>query len=119
MHAVLQNLVRNAIQAGARTVHMETQLEPSGQAVSLTVHDDGPGIPESRTGRLFEAFTESTKIAGTGLGLYLCRRYVGLFGGTIEAGEGPLGGAAFRIRLPGKVATLSGGLDEAHVAQTA
>jgi signal transduction histidine kinase len=119
MHAVLQNLVRNAVQAGARNVRIETQLEPSGQAAVLTVHDDGPGIPESQSGRLFEAFTESTKIAGTGLGLYLCRRYLGLFGGTIEAGVGPLGGASFRIRLPAKVVVSGRGEHELEIAATA
>lgn len=119
MAAVLENLVRNAIQAGARTVHIETRLEPSGQAAVLTVHDDGPGIPEGRAGQLFEAFTESTKVSGTGLGLYLCRRYVGLFGGSIEVGRGPLGGAAFHVRLPGRVASASGGLSDAPIAQSA
>ena len=119
MSAVLDNLVRNAIQAGARRVRLETRIEASGQAASLVVHDDGPGIPESQVDRLFEAFTESTKIAGTGLGLYLCRRYVGLFGGSIEVRKGPLGGAAFHIRLPGRVIRPSGIRSDASVARSA
>jgi signal transduction histidine kinase len=103
LRAVLQNLLRNADQAGASRVHLAARLEASGQAVQLVVHDDGEGIPNELRDRLFEPFGGTTKREGTGLGLYLCRRYVELLGGSIEAGDGPLGGAAFTIRLPGRV----------------
>jgi len=105
LRIVLHNLIRNAAQAGARTVRVDTRLEPSGQAARLVVHDDGPGIPPERQGQLFEPFGRTNKTGGTGLGLYLCRRYVELFGGTVEAEKGPMGGAAFVIRLPGTVLT--------------
>ncbi len=100
---ILHNLIRNAVQAGASQVHLDAHLEPSGHAVRLVVHDDGPGISQSRRDKLFEPFGSTTKLEGTGLGLYLCRRYVALFGGTVSVEEGPLGGAAFVIRLPGNV----------------
>lgn len=100
---ILHNLIRNARQAGASEVHLDANLEPGGHAVRLLVHDDGPGISQSRRDKLFEPFGDTTKLEGTGLGLYLCRRYVGLFGGTVSVEEGPLGGAAFVIRLPGSV----------------
>lgn len=100
---ILHNLIRNAAQAGASEVHLEANLEPSGHAVRVVVHDNGPGISQSRREKLFEPFGETTKLEGTGLGLYLCRRYVGLFGGTVSVQEGPLGGAAFIIRLPGSL----------------
>lgn len=102
LHGVLGNLIRNAEQAGARWIHVDARLEPSGQAVKITVHDDGPGIDEAHWDKLFQPFSFTTKAAGTGLGLYLCRRYVELFGGTIAVGRGPLGGASFDIRLPGR-----------------
>jgi signal transduction histidine kinase len=100
---IVHNLVRNAIQAGASEVHLEVTIHASGNHATLTVHDNGPGISPSRRATLFEPFSSSSKIHGTGLGLYLCRRYVGLFGGTVTVGEGPLGGAAFNIQLPGRV----------------
>ena len=102
LRIVLQNLIRNAAQAGARKVRLEARLEASGDAVRLLVHDDGPGIRGNHAD-LFQPFTGSTKLEGSGLGLYLCRRYVELFGGTVTAETGPMGGAAFVIRLPGKV----------------
>lgn len=101
--SVLRNLLRNAGHAGASRVEIEMKLEPNGSAVTLTVQDDGPGIPKERLPKLFQPFVSSTKVAGTGLGLYLSRRYVELMHGTIEADNVPSGGARFRIRLPGKV----------------
>lgn len=104
LRIVLHNLIRNAAQAGARKVRLDARLEASGDAVRLMVHDDGPGIRGNHAD-LFQPFTGSTKNEGSGLGLYLCRRYVELFGGTVAAEAGPMGGAAFVIRLPGKVIT--------------
>ena len=101
LEGVLTNLIRNARQAGANSVHIVTRLEPSGRAVELTVHDDGPGIPVEQREELFKPFATFGKVAGTGLGLYLCRRHVELFGGSIAVGGGPLGGAAFVMVLPG------------------
>jgi len=98
---VLHNLIRNAAQAGATEVHLEVVADPSGKAVRLMVHDDGPGIAASQRDRVFQPFVSGNKMESAGLGLYLCRRYVGLFGGTVSVEEGPLGGAAFVISLPG------------------
>ncbi len=102
---VLTNLIRNAHQAGARNIHITTRLEPSGRAVELTVHDDGPGIAERQREELFKPFVTVGKMSGTGLGLYLCRRYIELLGGTITIAVGPLGGAAFVMVLPGESMT--------------
>ncbi len=103
LRVIITNLVRNAAQAGATKVHIDCKTETTLASVLLVVHDDGPGIPLSRRDSLFEPFGSSSKSEGTGLGLYLCRRYVGLFGGTVAVQDGPLGGAAFVIRLPGVV----------------
>lgn len=99
LRLVLENLVRNAAQAGARNVHIEGRPEPGGLSIELAVHDDGPGIPEARRPLLFRAF-ETSRGEGTGLGLYLCRRHVELLGGTITVDVGGLGGTAFILRLP-------------------
>lgn len=103
LRVVVSNLIRNAAQAGATKVHIDCSTDSTLAYASLVVHDNGPGIPPSRREHLFEPFGGSSKIEGTGLGLYLCRRYVGLFGGTVTIQDGPLGGAAFVIRLPGVV----------------
>ena len=92
------NLMKNAIEAG-RTVRVRAHLG-AGEAV-LEVADDGPGLsPEARQ-HLFEPFF-TTKPNGTGLGLPTSRRYVEAHGGTLEAATAPeLGGALFRVRIPG------------------
>jgi signal transduction histidine kinase len=108
LKTVLRNLVRNASQAGAKRIAFSVSLGPSGASVDLLVHDDGQGIPEALRSGLFRSFVESNKVGGTGLGLYLCRRYVEILGGSITLEDGPLGGAAFRIRLPGRIVRENG-----------
>jgi signal transduction histidine kinase len=103
LRVVLLNLVRNAEQAGARTVRMDVHLDASGQSAQVIVHNDGKPIPQDQQTRLFDSFAISTKPGGSGLGLYLVRRYVELLGGRVDVRNGPLGGAAFVMHLPGKV----------------
>jgi signal transduction histidine kinase len=103
INVVLLNLIRNSEQAGASRVIISCKAEPSGHAAQLVVHDNGPGIDERKRQTLFDTFAFSTKPGGSGLGLYLVRRYVELLGGHVEAQPGPMGGAAFVVRLPGKV----------------
>jgi signal transduction histidine kinase len=104
---VLLNLVRNAEQAGATTIRINAQPEPSGHAVQIAVEDDGPGLDASSRGRLFDSFAVSAKPGGSGLGLYLVSRYTQLLGGRVEAVPSKSGGAAFLIRLPGHVRTVA------------
>jgi signal transduction histidine kinase len=97
------NLTRNAVQAGAKRIEWNLKGEASGNAVRLVVNDDGDGIVEERRARLFDSFALSDKPGGSGLGLYLIRRYIELLGGKIEVGDrSPLGGASFVIELPAR-----------------
>lgn len=101
---VLRNLLRNARQAGAAHARVELKLESAARSVLITVADDGPGIPREQIEKLFQPFVTEGKPMGTGLGLYLCRRYVELMHGEIRAQSEPGKGARFTIRLPGRVA---------------
>jgi len=99
---VVRNLLRNARQAGATCAAVSVTLDSTARAVLVSVTDDGPGIAPEQLGRLFQPFTTSSKPGSTGLGLYLCRRYVELMQGDIRV-ESTLGqGARFTIRLPGR-----------------
>lgn len=100
---VLRNLLRNARQAGATNVHVHVKLEPTARAVLISIIDDGPGIPPARLAQLFQPFVTEGKPTGTGLGLYLCRRYVELMHGDIHVQSRPGEGAKFTIRLPGSL----------------
>jgi len=103
---VLRNLLRNARQAGATHARVELRLESAARSVMITVEDDGPGIAPEQVDKLFQPFVTASKPAGTGLGLYLCRRYVELMHGEIRVQSKPAHGACFSIRLPGRVALL-------------
>jgi signal transduction histidine kinase len=100
LETVLENLVRNAAEAGARRLLIRFDEAREGDAAELLVSDDGPGIPGDRLEHLFAPFDAAGRPHGTGLGLYLCRRYLELMGGTIEVSQGPLPGGAFKLRLP-------------------
>ncbi len=100
---VLRNLLRNARQAGATRASVSLKLDSLTRSVSITVSDDGPGIGAEQAAKLFQPFTTSSKPTGTGLGLYLCRRYVELMQGEIRVDSKPGEGACFTIRLPGRV----------------
>lgn len=66
--------------------------------IEITVHDNGPGIPDSLKGHLFDPFV-SGKEGGTGLGLALVARYVSEMGGTVTCDNHPKGGAVFKVQL--------------------
>lgn len=98
MRQVLENLLRNAMQASKQgNVNARVFLE-ADQLVYL-VEDDGPGIPAEVLETLFEPFI-TTKSRGVGLGLAVARRIVLMHGGTIQAQNRVDGGAALRITIP-------------------
>jgi signal transduction histidine kinase len=100
LRRILQNLVRNALEAtpAGGLVRIETRLE--GSDACLAVSDTGPGIPPEIADRLFEPFVTFGKAGGTGLGLAVVQRIVDDFSGRIRATKAPGGGARFEIRLP-------------------
>lgn len=99
---VISNLLGNAMKftqgGGTVALHVEREAE----AVSFTVRDNGPGIPQSALPHIFERFwqIDSEARRGLGLGLHICENIVEAHGGRIWA-ESELGkGATFRFTLP-------------------
>lgn len=102
MHQVLQNVLRNALEALAeRKGNVSIRAERrSGPWLCLAVEDDGPGIDASRIDQVFEPFV-TTKAKGTGLGLAVVRKIVGDHGGRVSlANTEPNGGACVCLHLP-------------------
>ncbi|MER5494570.1 ATP-binding protein [Streptomyces sp. NPDC002490] len=102
---VLSNLLENAVRHGEGTVTIEVEptpcpREPGITGTSVTVSDEGPGIPEESMNRVFTRFWRGSKRGGTGLGLYIVKGIVEAHGGTITVGRNPNGGAQFRFTLP-------------------
>jgi signal transduction histidine kinase len=101
---VFENLLGNASDAARkaeRTVNVSIHGRPvaDGRILQVEIEDDGPGIPPDQLDQVFVPFF-TTRAGGTGLGLALVQRTLVDLGGTVEASEGPRGGALFRIRLP-------------------
>ena len=95
------NLVRNAIEAmeevDRRELVIRTRAVPN--MVEVTVADSGPGIAPEMADRLFQPFF-STKKAGMGLGLSICREIVEAHHGRLSSAPRREGGTVFRVNLP-------------------
>ncbi|WP_320781125.1 ATP-binding protein [Streptomyces sp. CRN 30] len=104
---VLSNLLENAVRHGEGTVTIDItpsvsprEGDDENSATSVTVSDEGPGIPEESMNRVFTRFWRGSKRGGTGLGLYIVKGIVEAHGGTITVGRAQAGGAEFRFTLP-------------------
>jgi two-component system sensor histidine kinase HydH len=98
-HGVLENLLRNAVQASPASRPPEARVFVDNGTLVFTVRDFGPGLPKGEEERIFDPFF-TTRAQGTGLGLPLARRIVELHGGRIVASNAADSGAVFRIELP-------------------
>lgn len=103
----LRRAVRNLLENAQRHAshHVSVALaEREGEAV-LTIADDGPGIPDSDSERVFERFTRlddsrTGETGGSGLGLAIARNIVDSHGGTLRLATPETSGAVFELRLP-------------------
>jgi two-component system, NtrC family, nitrogen regulation sensor histidine kinase NtrY len=96
---VITNLLENAADAAGPGGSVLGRTYAVDGKIAIEVHDSGPGLSQQARGSLFEP-TISFKKAGMGLGLSIARKSAVMSGGEIEAIEGELGGAAFRVTLP-------------------
>ncbi len=96
---VLLNLIDNSVRSGAQNIWLE--LRQKEKVISVTVADDGPGIPPDVVHRIFDPFfTTRAEGEGTGLGLHLSRRIAQECGGELRYEPRPGGGARFVMEIP-------------------
>lgn len=96
---VFLNLVLNAVDATARGGRISLTVQQDDDMASVTVCDDGSGIPEGMWPRVFQPYF-TTKQHGTGLGLFVTRKLVADHGGTVTFTSLPGEGTTFTVRLP-------------------
>ena len=115
---IFVNILGNAIKytpPGGSVIMSVDELpcnEPGYIIVRNRVSDTGIGMSEDFLTEIFEAFTREqnttkSKIAGTGLGMSIVKKYVDLLGGTIEVESEPGKGSTFTVTLKHKIADES------------
>lgn len=100
---VLINLLENAVKYAGPKADIGIQARTTENRFTLTVWDNGPGIPDGQERAIFDKFARGNKesaIPGVGLGLAICQAIVEVHGGTITAQNRPEGGARFCVTLP-------------------
>lgn len=97
---VLTNLIRNAIKWSPENETITISARNVGEDVSISVFDNGPGVPDELVGRIFERFYQVDPArsggGGSGLGLAICKHIVEAHGGQIWA-EGNSQGSGGRF----------------------
>ncbi|HBP92265.1 MAG TPA: ATP-binding protein, partial [Alcanivorax sp.] len=76
-------------------------LARDGGLLTVTVDDDGPGIPPSRREQVLQRGRRlDERVAGDGLGLAIVSDTVAAYGGQLTLTDSPLGGLRVRLALP-------------------
>jgi two-component system, OmpR family, sensor kinase len=107
LHQVVTNLINNARRHTPNGSTVTVGARPgagAGEPVTITVHDDGPGIPDDLAGHVFERFTRgdtsrTRTSGGAGLGLSLVQAITEAHGGTARVESRP-GSTTFTVSLP-------------------
>ena len=99
MMEALLNLVVNALDAVSDDGHVQILLTKSDEQISVSITDDGCGIPAKQLLTIFQPFV-TTKPDGTGLGLPVAKRIIEAHGGHIRVSSAPQKGSTFTFLLP-------------------
>jgi ligand-binding sensor domain-containing protein/signal transduction histidine kinase len=106
-YSIIKNLMLNArdalIDPGLagrtdRRIQISTSEEPD--ACTITIEDNGVGIPQENLPKIFEPFFSTKPASGTGLGLGMVRNMVSLYSGSIDVTSEVSKGTRFTITLP-------------------
>jgi signal transduction histidine kinase len=106
VETALDALVENAVKATDDRDRILVELRAEGDWAVIAVSDSGPGVAPEDSERIFDRFWRPSQPvgrsgAGTGLGLAIVKTIAEAHGGIAEVSSNPVGGATFRIRLPG------------------
>jgi signal transduction histidine kinase len=96
------NLIDNGCRFGSRVA---VRLSEAAEAITITVADDGPGIPVAQREDAFRPFTRletsrNRDTGGTGLGLTIARDAILAHRGNIQLDDAPAGGLLVTVTLP-------------------
>jgi signal transduction histidine kinase len=105
VHQVVANLLENAVRHSPRGGTVEVHARRGRSGVTIEVCDEGPGIPDGETARVFERFyradtARATSDGGAGLGLAIAQWIVDLHGGEIHPERREPHGCRMVVTLP-------------------
>jgi PAS domain S-box-containing protein len=102
---VVSNLISNALKYSPASTPVEVTVTFDKAHATVSVRDEGPGIPAAEQERIFERFYQidghlTREKGGVGLGLYVCRRLIEGMAGQLWVESRPGSGSAFSFSLP-------------------
>lgn len=105
LRLVFDNLISNAIKYSPEGSVVSISHAREGKMETFTIHDQGIGIPKEDIGKIFGGFHRaanalSSKVAGSGFGLYMAKKIVEAHGGTITCESEVHKGTTFIVALP-------------------
>jgi signal transduction histidine kinase len=111
LRMVLENIIDNAGKYSVGTENIEVTVSSNDDEVCINVIDQGVGIESEDTNRLYQKFSRisnplSTKVGGSGLGLYWAKKIIDMHDGHIEYRPNAPRGSIFSIYLPIKNSEL-------------
>lgn len=95
---VMNNLIKNAVQAGASDIDITASIDKRERTV-INVANNGEPISETGREQIFVPFYTTKGVSGTGVGMSLCRQIIRLNGGTINLTSSTLEATVFTIVL--------------------
>ncbi|EMA64030.1 signal-transducing histidine kinase [Halorubrum distributum JCM 13561] len=103
LSSVFRNLLRNAVQHNDETppkVTVSATVEEAEGVAEVRIADNGPGIPEDQRDEVFGKGEKGLDSPGAGIGLYLVRSLVEIYGGDVWVEDNEPKGAVFVVQLP-------------------
>lgn len=99
--SAIENVLRNAIQAAPEGGRIEITTRLEHERCTVTVTDNGPGVPDDALERIFEPFYRlDTNREGSGIGLAITARVIEQIGGTVTARNASGGGLVVTLDMP-------------------
>jgi len=111
---ILENLLRNAVQATPAGRDIRLEISPAAGGVEFLIADGGSGVPAEVQSKLFKP-CRSTKIGGHGIGLAISYQLARHLGATLELVRSTAEGSVFALRLPGACLCQNSLLDSGRV----
>jgi signal transduction histidine kinase/DNA-binding response OmpR family regulator len=99
---IFYNLLSNAVKYTHNGGHINVSAHEDGGMVTLSVEDDGIGIPKDKIQHIFDRFYQvrNSNVGGTGIGLALVKAFIELMGGTVNVKSTEGQGSIFIITIP-------------------